>query len=205
MLERIESKYLDILRTVFLIVASLALIAAIAALGKAIVDGIAYSTPNERPAATGGKLGEWVSAKRRELGTDIDIVSDEIAVEASEPEDAQITEAAKRIYAYAEKAEDEAGESSSWVIGFNRQYFSIPSDYRQDFLKSIESIARQLSSAKGEQLTARHVDELLIWNKQRFDRSVASSLVAYRLLALANSLGVIVPPCPFINSISSRC
>lgn len=85
MLDKIESKYLDLLRSVFLVVASLALVAAIGSMGKAVIDGIAYSAPNERPAASGGRLGEWVSTKRRELGVDIAIESEEVAAEESQP------------------------------------------------------------------------------------------------------------------------
>lgn len=170
MLARLESTYLNILRVVILVAATVALIVTVSAvilttpylLSKAGIAG------NPDTLNLAGFIQE-----QRSLGKNVSVPGNNAEVATGMGASSSLHSSATRVVAYANKH-----HSANWnVADIEPQMMAsveqLPIQYRSAYERSLEALTKELEASKGTPLSLDKLNELLYRHHSDFFRSAA--------------------------------
>lgn len=167
MLAKLERAYLNILRVVILIAATIALVIAAFGLVTAVPPLLKRSGLTSDGVTTGGSLQDFIKEQKiTETTSDVD---------ASAPIEPlvlpDIREAARLFHSYLGKNASFTEDDLRRALSENATAMT---GHAEEYAASIKGIAQQLKASKGKPLSETRVLQLIGWHKDRFAADIAA-------------------------------
>jgi hypothetical protein len=161
-LARLETVYLNTLRVVILIAATIALIVAVVSLVGALPSLMRKAGLSGEAAVSGGTLREFID-EQKVVGTEASETT------ATEPTDSfvspDIVAAAKNFNSYLK---NEAPKEKDWQKYLTSKMADVPVETGSDYAVSINGLSEQVKASKGKALSFERVNQLVEWHFERF-------------------------------------
>jgi hypothetical protein len=185
MLTRLEGAYLNILRVVILVAATLALVvAAFALVGSApmLLKQLGVGTEEK---VEGGNLAQFIDEQRA-------VKSTQTSSDASEPPSSQDLAPASALRASAGRIADYVNRHHRLGItreaaeqALTQSMSSVPAEHQAAFIKSLDRLTTELEASTGTPLTPEQINELLNWHQANFVARAAEKASNEQLSGMA--------------------
>jgi fatty acid desaturase len=163
-LAKLEDVYLNILRVVVLGLATLALLAVILGVLRAIPYIPAWLNGSSAVHVSGGSLVDWVSEKRQEGVT----VADADANTTATPTPPAIKAAAQSLVLYGKKHPPLEMDEPAVEGALMEKYAAVDAAYQEQYADNLQVLLGQLQRSTGTPLTIEQINQLLDWQVQHF-------------------------------------
>lgn len=165
-LAKLEDVYLNILRVVVLGLATLALLAVIFGVLRAIPYLPAWLNGSSAVHVSGGSLVDWVGEKRQEGVTVAPADAD--GNTTSTPTPPAIKAAAQSLVLYGKNHPPLEMDEPPVESALMEKYASVDAAYQEQYADSLQVLLGQLQRSTGTPLTIDQINQLLDWQVQHF-------------------------------------